>query len=134
MEIYAGSTPKLLVKIKDADGVQMDPEDADQIIDVRIKIYNAISGAIIAKFYLNAVPTPSTGWRQADVKVLSSQDKRLVLTLTAEETHAAPGNQNDIKVEVIVPDTDMVDSNDERTEVMVGHFPEIKHTKEEENG
>jgi hypothetical protein len=71
MEIFAGSTPKLLVKVKDEDGVQLDLEDADQVIDVRIKIYNAISGAIIAKFYLNAEPTPSDGWRKAEVKTLT---------------------------------------------------------------
>jgi len=127
MPIIAGSTPKFLVKIKDENGLVMDPEDGAAVIDVLIWIYNAISGTIIAKFYLNALPAADDGWRQI---TRVTADDSLVLTLTAEETLNAPGNQNEIKIAVTVPDTDFADS--QRTEVNIGNFPEIKHTKEEE--
>jgi hypothetical protein len=125
--LYAGSTPKYLTRIRDEAGVQLDPENVAQILEVRIWIYNAISGVMVAKFYLNTLPTPSDGWRQATVKEISPTDKRILFTLTAEETLAAPVNKNEIQIATTVPDADF--DNGERIVIKTGRFSDIKPAK-----
>jgi hypothetical protein len=122
--LYSGSTPKYLTRIRDEAGVQLDPEDIDQILEVRIWIYNAISGTIVAKFYLNTLPTPSTGWRQASVKEIITGDKRVLFTLTAAETSAAPVNKNEIQIEITIPDADFDDNK--RVIIKTGRFSDIR--------
>lgn len=125
--LYAGSTPKYLTRIRDEAGVQLDPENVAQILEVRIWLFNSISGTIIAKFYLNTLPTPADGWRQAEVKEISPTDKRILFFLTAAETLAAPANKNDIQIEVTVPDTDF--DNGKRIIIKTGRFSDIKPAK-----
>ena len=124
--ILAGSTPKYLVRIRDENGVQLDPENVAQVIEVRIWIYNKISGTIVAKFYLNTAPNPATGWRQAVIKG-TLPDKRVMFTLTAEETVSAPANKNEIQIEITVPDTDY--ESGQRVIIKTGSFSDIKPAK-----
>lgn len=125
--LYAGSTPKYLTRIRDENGVQLDPENIAQIIEVRIWIFNSISGTVVAKFYLNTSPTPADGWRQAEVKEISPTDKRVLFTLTAAETTAAPANKNEIQIEITIPDTDFDDGK--RIIIKAGRFSDIKPAK-----
>ena len=125
--LYAGSTPKYLVRIRDEDGLQLDPSNVSQILEVRIWIYNALDGVVVAKFYLNDTPTPSEGWREASVKEISPTDKRVLFTLTAAETEAAPPNKNEIQIEITVPDTDFDD--DKRVIIKTGRFSDIRPSK-----
>lgn len=124
--LYAGSTPKYLVRIRDEEGVQLDPSDVNQILEVRIWIYNALDGTVVAKFYLNTEPS-GIGWRQAIVKTVGAGDKRVQFTLTAAETEAAPPNKNEIQIEVTVPDTDFDD--DKRVIIKTGRFSDIRPSK-----
>jgi len=125
--IYAGSSPKFLTRIRDENGVQLDPEDINQIIEVKIWIYNAISGTVVAKFYLNTAPTPLGTWRQAEVKTIGPSDKRILLTLLPAETLAAPVNKNEIQVTVTVPDADF--DSGEREIIKKGRFADINPAK-----
>jgi len=124
--LYAGSTPKYLTRIKDENGVQLDPSDLNQIIEVRIWIYNAISGSVVAKFFLNTPPSGSD-WRQASVKEIIGGDKRILFTLTVTETEAAPANKNEIQMEITVPDIDFPDGK--RIIIKTGRFPDIRPSK-----
>ena len=126
--LYQGSTPKYLTRIRDENGAQLDPENSAHILEVRIWIYNSISGVEIAKFYLNTPPVPSTGWRQATVKDVTLTDKRVMFFLTAAETNLAPPNKNEIQIEVTVPDTDCPPDN-ERIIKKKGRFPDIAPAK-----
>lgn len=125
--LYAGSTPKYLTRIRDENGVQLDPENIAQILEVRIWIFNSISGTVVAKFYLNTAPTPADGWRQATVKEISPTDKRVLFTLTPAETSAAPANKNEIQIEITIPDTDFDDGK--RVIIKTGRFSDIKPAK-----
>jgi hypothetical protein len=124
--IYQGSTPKYLLKIKNAQGVQLDPSDVNQVIEVRIWIYNSITGAEIVKFFLNIAPTPLGSWRQTAVKEVITGDKRVLLPILAAEI-SSPGNKNEIQIEVTVPDTDFDDNK--RVIISKGIFPEVKAAK-----
>jgi len=126
MSLYAGSTPKYLVRIRDEEGTQLDPSDVDQIVEVRIWIYNALDGTMVAKFYLNTEPS-GTGWREATVKTVGVDDNRVLFTLTAAETEAAPPNKNEIQIEITVPDTDFPDSK--RIIIKTGRFSDIRPSK-----
>jgi len=125
--LYQGSTPKYLTRIRDENGIQLDPGNVAQILEVRIWIYNCISGTIVAKFYLNTLPTPSDGWRQAEVKVLSPTDSRILFTLLAAETLAAPVNKNEIQIEITIPDADFDDNK--RIIIKTGRFSDIRPAK-----
>jgi len=122
--LIAGSTPKYYTRIRDENGVQLDPSDIAEILDVRIWIYNSITGAIVAKFYLNNTVTPSEGWRQASTKIITAGDVRVMFTLTADETKAAPTNKNEIQIEVTIPDADF--DNNQRIIIKTGRFGDIK--------
>lgn len=123
MSLYQGETPKYLVRIKDANGVQLDPSNVAQVVEVKIWIYNSITGESIAKF---VYPTsPSAGWRAATIKVISGEGKRLLFILTEAETEAAKGNSNIIQIQTIFYDDENPPSN-ARTEIKKGQFDEIK--------
>lgn len=123
MSIYQGSTPKYLARIKDSEGVQLDPSNTAQVVEVKIWIYNVLDGTSVAKF-IYPTTTPPAGWRAATLKVLDSTDKRVMFILTAAETLAAKGNQNEIQIEVAFYDTEMPDNK--RIEIKKGRFVEIK--------
>jgi hypothetical protein len=123
--IFAGETPKFLIRVRDEAGVQLTPDDVDQIVEMKIWIFNEISGVVIAKLYLNT--SPGTGWRQASVKEVTTGDKRVLFTLTADETNAAPVNQNSIQVEITIPDLDFEEGV--RVIKKQGSFSEIKPAK-----
>jgi hypothetical protein len=125
--LYQGSSPKYLARIRDEQGVQLDPSDVNQVLEVRIWIYNSITGADIAKFYLNTAPDPVGSWRAASVKEVTTGDKRVLLPITVAETLAAFGNKNEIQAEVTVPDEDFDDNK--RVIISKGIFPEIKAAK-----
>lgn len=122
--IYAGSTPKYLIKIKDENGTQLDPREISQIIEVKIFIYNSISGKMIAKFYLNTAPDPATGWGELTTKVVSASDVRLLMSLTDEQTTEAEGNNNTIQINTHVPDAEIEDGVG--IIIKKGKFHEIK--------
>ncbi len=122
MALYQGETPKYLCRIKNSSGTQLDPSNVAQVIEVRIIIYNAISGASVAKFIY---PTfPPAGWRAATLHT-DGTDKRVMFILSAAETMAAHGNQNEIQTQTIYPDTENPPSN-QRIEIKKGRFVEIK--------
>lgn len=122
--VYAGSTPKYLIKIKDVNGVQLDPRESNQIIDVKAFIYNSISGQMIAKFYFNVAPDPVTGWTQLTSKVISATDIRILMTLTAEQTIAAEGNNNIIQINTHYPDSEA--PGGVKISIKKGKFHEIR--------
>jgi hypothetical protein len=125
--LYSGSTPKYLVRIRDEAGIQLDPSEVLEIIEVLIWIYNALDGTIVAKFYLNTLPSGS-GWRQADTKEVGLNDVRVLFTLTAAETEAAPPNKNEIQIAVTIPDDDFPPDN-ERIIIKTGRFSDIRPSK-----
>jgi hypothetical protein len=127
MSVFQGSTPKFLTRIKDSSGVQLDPSDVDQVIEMFIWIYNAISGAIIAKLYLNTLPEADVGWRALVVKQIVPGDKRLLFYLTKEESEAAHSNNNEIEIKLILPDVDAPDG--EYITIGKKRFSEVKPAK-----
>lgn len=124
--VYAGSTPKYLIKIKDENGVQLDPSDIAVVSEVKVFLYNSFTGTVIGKFYLNTEPEV-TGWTQMTVKELSASDKRLLMVLTAAMTQAAEGNSNEIQINTHIVDTDAPSNT--RIVIKKGKFHEIKPAK-----
>lgn len=121
-KIFSGSTPKYLLKIKDEQGLQLDPTNASQIVDVKIYIYNALTGADVAKFYLNA--NPGAGWTALGTQNLGGGDVRVKMILTAAMTAAiTAGGSNVIQVNAHVYDTDY--PNNSRIVIQKGKFHEI---------
>gem|GEM_PF-1937470 len=125
--IYSGSTPKYAIRIKDANGNQLDPSSTGQVLDMRIWVLNAVTGEAISKRYLNNIPTPSEGWLKADVKEIAPGDKRVLFYLTILETSLAPTNTSEIQVEITFPDSDYPDGK--RIEITRGRFFEIQTAK-----
>lgn len=125
--IYAGSTPKYVIRVKDALGNQLDPSSTGQVLDMRIWVFNAVTGDVIAKRYLNSIPSPSEGWVKANVKEIVPGDKRVLIYLTALETSLAPTDTSDIQVEITFPDPDYPDGK--RVEITKGRFYEIQTGK-----
>ena len=121
--ILAGSTPEYLLKIIDKDGTQKDPSLSSEVLEVKIFIYNAISGKSIAKFILNENPLPG-GFTRATVYDLGGGDKRVRFALTENMTNQAEGNSNIIQVDVHFYDTDYPDN--ERIVKKNGRFSEIQ--------
>jgi len=128
MSIFAGSTPKYRIRLKDEAGTQLNPEDTGQILEVKIWIYNSISGDVVAKFYLNDAPDPIGTWRQASIKEDVSGDKRVHIYLTASETEEAAPDMNIVQVAVTVPDADFADGK--RIIIKKGRFHGIKYAKQ----
>lgn len=125
--LLAGSTPKYAIRITDKNGLQLDPSDVAQVVEVRIWVYNSIDGTSIAKFYLNTPPSPIGDWRAAVVKTVAPGDKRVVFYLTSAETIAAQPNTNEIQIEITYPDADYVDGH--KIENGVARFPAISPAK-----
>jgi len=125
--IYSGSTPKYAIRVKDRDGVQLNPSSVGQIIDMRVWVFNAVTGGVIAKRYLNTIPSPSEGWLKADVKEVSPGDNRVLFYLTASETLLAPTNTSEIQVEITFPDSDCSDGK--RIEIAKARFYELQTAK-----
>jgi len=127
MSIFAGSTPKYRIRLKDEAGTQLNPEDTGQILEVKIWIYNSISGDVVAKFYLNDAPDPIGTWRQAGIKEIVPGDKQVHIYLTTSETEEAAPDMNIMQVAVTVPDADFADGK--RIIVKKGRFHDIKYAK-----
>jgi hypothetical protein len=115
--ILAGSTPKYLLRVLDSEGNQLDPSQDISPIEVEevlVVIYNAITGTIIARFYLVTDPDPAAipAWTQMDVKDVEGDgsDMRVQLILTSAQTMAAEGNTNMIQVDVHIPDVECPDN------------------------
>lgn len=125
--IYSGSTPKYVIRVKDANGNQLDPSSTGQILDMRIWVLNTVTGEVIAKRYLNSIPSPSEGWLKANVKEVAPGDKRVLIYLITSETSLAPTNTSDIQVEITFPDPDYPDGK--RIEIIKGRFYEIQTAK-----
>ena len=103
--LYEGSTPRFLLRIRDGSGVQLNPNlSAGQVTEVKVWIYNSITGAIIAKRYLNTPPAPLDIWAQMTTKEVTSGDHRIQIALTAAETTDKTPNANEIQIELTVPD------------------------------
>lgn len=105
MAVYAGSSPKYLIRLRNQSGIQLDPSNLLQVTEVKVIIFNAINGAVIARFYLRT--SPGEGWTQMVTKDLGDGDVRVLMVLTPAMTLAAKGNSNMIQVEFHVPDTDV---------------------------
>jgi len=127
MAIYAGSTPKYLIKIKDEQGLQLNPASALQVTGVRVYIYNSISGVEVGRFYYGTAPVPTTGWTLMTVKYIGDNDYRVQLILTAAQTIAAEGNSNKIQINASVPDADVPGGT--RVIIKTGEFSEIVKSK-----
>lgn len=126
--VYAGSTPLYNATLFDKDGVQLDPSDISKVIEVKIFIYNAITGAIIGKFYLNELPDEGEGWIKLPApKTISAGDVRIILPLTAAQTTAAEGNSNEIQMNVHIADADA--PGGVRIDIKKGKFSEVKSSK-----
>lgn len=125
--IYQGSTPKYLIKAKDEQGIVLDPRDAGKVTEVLILIYNAITGVVFARFYLNAAPQGATGWVQMGTSVLSPDDVRLRIVLSSTQTGAAEGNSNKIQINISVPDAEAPGGT--RVIIKTGKFSEIVKAK-----
>jgi len=123
--IYAGSTPKFLIKIKDENGAQLDPTNVAQVVDVKVFIYNALNGTTIGQFYLRT--NPGTGWTALTTKDLGGGDKRVLLVMTADMTKAAEGNSNAIQIDAHIADADAPAGT--RIVIKKGKFYEIKPAK-----
>jgi len=128
MAIYSGSTPKFLIKIKDNQGIQLDPSNIAEITEVQIIIFNAITGVTVGRFYLRVLPTLPAGetWSQLTTKNLGSDDVRVLLVLTAAQTQLADGNGNKIQIKTTVPDTEVTGG---RITIKTGIFSEIIKSK-----
>jgi hypothetical protein len=125
--VYAGSTPIYHTKLFDKDGTQLDPSDVSNVVEVKIFIYNAITGAVIGKFYLNTLP-PGEGWTKLPApKTFGDGDVRIMLILSAAQTIAAEGNSNEIQMNVHVVDGDA--PSGVRIIIKKGKFTEIKPSK-----
>ena len=131
--IYSGSTPKFLIKIRDENGLQLDPRavaNPIQVTAVWAYIYNAITGVVIGKFYFGTAPNPLTGWELMTVTgnmgTVPLPDYRLKLILTAAQTQAAEGNSNTMQITLTVPDADVPGG---RIVIKTGKFSEIVKSK-----
>ena len=124
MAIYSGSTPKFLVKIKDEAGIQLDPSNTDQVTEVKITLFNAITSTVFGRFYLNQ---SSAGYNiPMTVQDNGEGDLRVKFHLTAAQTEAAEGNSNRIQITITVPDPDIAGG---RVIIKTGKFAEVVRSK-----
>lgn len=107
MAVLAGSTPKYLLRLHNESGVQLDPSNLLQVVEVKVVIYNAFTGDIIGRFILNESTLPA-GYSRLTTKVSSTEDVRVQMILTSAMTIAATGNANEVQVDIHVPDADVV--------------------------
>jgi hypothetical protein len=125
--IYAGSTPVYSVRILDESGVQLDPSNLAQVVEVKIFIYNSITGAEIGKFYLNTLPE-GTGWTKLPApKSFGAGDIRVMLPLSSSQTRNAEGNSNMIQIDAHVVDSDAWGGV--RIDIRKGKFSEVQPAK-----
>ena len=125
--IYAGSTPVYSVRILDESGVQLDPSNLGQVTEVKIFIYNSITGAEIGKFYLNTLPS-GDGWVKLPTpKTFSAGDVRIMLPLSSSHTRNAEGNSNMIQINAHIVDADALGGV--RIDIRKGKFSEILPAK-----
>jgi len=127
--IYAGSTPVYSVRILDESGTQLDPSDLGQVTEVKIFVYNSITGVEIGRFYLNNLPTGGTGWSKLPTpKTFGTGDVRIMLPLSSSQTKNAEGNSNMIQINAHVVDSDA--TGGVRIDIRKGKFSEILPAKE----
>lgn len=125
--IYAGSTPVYSIRILDESGTQLDPSDLGQVTEVKIFVYNSITGADIGKFYLNTLPS-GTGWSKLPTpKTFGTGDVRIMLPLSSSQTRNAEGNSNMIQIDAHVVDADA--PGGVRIDIRKGKFSEILPAK-----
>lgn len=125
--VYAGSTPKYLIKVKDENGLVLDPRNAGNVLGVQVLIYNAITGVVFAKFYYGTQPADLTGWTLMVAKDLGAGDVRLQLILTSAQTVAGEGVSNKMQVNLTVPDADGPGGS--RVIIKTGKFSDIVKAK-----
>jgi hypothetical protein len=106
MAVLAGSTPKYLLRLYNEAGVQLDPSNLSQVLEVKVFIYNAITGEYVGRFILRESPLPS-GFTRLSTKVVETGDVRVLMVLTSAMTSAAAGARNEIQIDIHVPDADV---------------------------
>ena len=126
MAVFAGSTPKYLIRLRNEAGTQLNPSDLTQVTEVKVFLYNALTGAYVARFILNASTLPA-GYTKLTTKVLDTSDTRVLMVLTAAMTLAAEGNRNLIQVNVEMPDAEVPSGT--KIVILSGKFHEILKAK-----
>lgn len=131
MSISAGSTPKFLLKVKNEAGTQLDPSDTSggsgTIAEVKIFIFNSVTGTIVGKWYLRTLPDQTGGWNHLSTKLIATGDCRVLLVLTADQTLAAEGNSNVIQIDTHIYDADV--TGGARIEKVKAKFAEVLPAK-----
>ena len=106
MAVLSGSTPKYLLRIYSEAGSQLDPSNTSQVLEVKVFIYNAITGEYVGRFILRESPLPS-GYTRLSTKAVETGDVRVLMVLTSAMTSAAAGASNEIQIDIHVPDADV---------------------------
>ncbi len=106
MAVLSGSTPKYLLRLYNESGVQLDPSNLAQVLEVKVHLYNAITGDIVGRFILRESPLPS-GYTRLTTKIVETGDVRVLMVLTSTMTSAAAGNSNEIQIDIHVPDAEV---------------------------
>lgn len=103
MAVLSGSTPKYLLRLYNDAGVQLDPSNLSQVLEVKVHLYNAITGDIVGRFILRESTLPA-GYLRLTTKAIATGDVRVLMVLTSTMTSAAAGNSNEIQIDIHVPD------------------------------
>jgi len=106
MAVLSGSTPKYLLRLYNDAGVQLDPSNLSQVLEVKVHLYNAITGDIVGRFILRESPVPA-GYLRLTTKTIATGDVRVLMVLTSTMTSAAAGNSNEIQIDIHVPDAEV---------------------------
>jgi hypothetical protein len=106
MAVLSGSTPKYLLRLYNDAGVQLDPSNLSQVLEVKVHLYNAITGDIVGRFILRESTLPA-GYLRLTTKAIATGDVRVLMVLTSTMTSAAAGNSNEIQIDIHVPDTEV---------------------------
>jgi hypothetical protein len=106
MAVLSGSTPKYLLRLYNDAGVQLDPSNLSQVSEVKVHLYNAITGDIVGRFILRESTLPA-GYLRLTTKAIATGDVRVLMVLTSTMTSAAAGNSNEIQIDIHVPDTEV---------------------------
>lgn len=106
MAVLAGSTPKYLLRLFNEAGTQLDPSSTSQVLEVKVFIYNAITGEHVGRFILRESPLPD-GYTRLATKTVETGDVRVLMVLTSAMTSAAAGASNEIQIDIHVPDADV---------------------------
>ena len=127
--MYAGSTPKYYIELKDENGVQLDPDVIGEVIEVILFAYKLDEDQTeVTKFYLNVLPT-GTDWTEFGVVDLGGGDKRIIWWFTDAQTKANVGNDLMVQVKLTIPDTEM--PNNQRVITATGKMEAIQSAKNE---